>query len=184
MQPNDSANSPQTKIRLRWQHLAAISVLAFFSMATAAQALYVRFDAAPDVTAPVVDVQVDGLSLSIISGTTQVRIRNAEKGLNLSFALDYKTIRFNGGPVQLNRIDWNNPAGKLFARSASGPARIDQDSPFRRLVSSVTSVGPRRALGARGFEVTRVSNPIPEPGAALLFSAGLLAVGVHSRRQR
>lgn len=170
--------------------LVASACFAFFAMTSAAQAIYVGFDPGTrGESNPIIDMRIGDRSISILSGKTQVTINNAEMGIHLSFELDYKTIRFNDGPVALNRIDWKHPGGKLFAQGERGLTAIGQDASLQHLVSSVTSIGSGLRLSAYGIDVDSVAppvvtTPVPEPGAALLFSAGLLAVGVQARRQR
>jgi hypothetical protein len=57
-----------------------------------------------------------------------------------------------------------------------------------RLVTKIDLVGPVSLRSARGFHLDvlprTVTQPIPEPGAALLFSAGLAAISVSARRRR
>lgn len=173
--------------------LATSAAVALLGFASSAQALYVSFDAAAPTTDAGVDLMIDGQSVTI---TTEKKIHHvATHGLGFSVAAawDEKVITFNDGPVALTTVVFDaSTGGKAILTGLNGETlAVGSGDVFEPLL--VEKVARMEILGGVGLPTGIVidsvpqpipTNPVPEPGAALLFGAGLSAVAASGRRRR
>jgi len=146
-------------------------------------------------TEQIVDIDVNGMSISIIDEIRSVTVRCAECAVSFSFSysVSVKTIRFNDGPVMLSSVEFTDPNGSALIESADGLERVYAGAEINQFVFSVQVIGLYDAyigntagalVGGVNVDIVRPTDAIPEPGAALLFAAGLSAIAIRSRRQR
>lgn len=164
-----------------------MAIACWLLLASSASALYVD-TSAPVGSNGVVDLQIGDHSISVLDEIKTIEVRNDEHGIRLRFKIAFKTIEFNDGPVLLDRIDFGAGVGRAVAVSPDGPVIVTGGRSVNRMVSQLRVAGRSNVLAARGIhvEIQRpvvTTAPVPEPGAALLFATGLLAVGVGARRR-
>jgi hypothetical protein len=186
-----------TRIRASWKSCAAFATFAslvFIALAPTAQAVYVEFSpSAGSATEQIVDIDVDGMSISIIDEVRSISVRGSEYAVSFSYSVSVKTIRFNDGPVMLSSVEFADSSGSALIEGADGLERVYAGAEINQFVSSVQVIGLYDAyigitagalVGGVNFDSVRPTNAIPEPGAALLFAAGLSAIAIRSPRQR
>ncbi len=161
--------------------LCSLVVLALFVSASTAQALYVEMSSAGDF-------DVSGQSISIDQSMTSKQMSGVG-GSSWEIALAVTTVTFNDAPVMLSALDFGEDTGKAIVNSVDCVSLVYSDAAMDLMVSSITFIeigGPSAWTTASGFDitVTTTTQAIPEPGAALLFAAGLMAASVITRRKR
>ncbi len=181
------ANDGSTRIR-RVATGCLLAVAGCLLVTSSASALYV------DTSAPVgssssVALRIGDHSISVLDEIKTIEVRSDEHGIRLRFKVAFRTIDFDDGPVLLDRVDFEAGAGRAVATSAhDGPLIVTGDRSVNRMVSQLRVAGRSNVLAARGIHVDiqrpiATTAPVPEPGAALLFAAGLLAIGVGTRQR-
>ncbi len=188
-----------TRIRASWKSCAALATfasLAVVGLAPTAQAAYVEFSPSMGpATEQIVDIDVNGMSISIIDEIRSVTMRSAEYAVSFSYSVSVKTIRFNDGPVMLSSVEFTDASGSALIEvdGADGLERVYAGAEINQFVFSVQVIGLYDAyigntagalVGGVNVDIVRPTDAIPEPGAALLFAAGLSAIAIRSRRQR
>ena len=164
-----------------------VTVASCLLLASSASALYVD-TAAPVGSGSTLDLQIEGHSISVLDEIKTIEIRSDDHGIRLRFKVAFKTIEFNDGPVLLDRFDFAGGTGRAVATSSAGPMVVVGGRSVNQMVSRLRIAGRSNVAAARGLHVElqrpiASSQPIPEPGAALLFAAGLAAVGAAGRRK-
>ena len=185
-----------TRVRASWKSAVAFgtfALLVLVAFAPTAQAIYVEFGASTGpVVEQTVDIEIDGMSVSIIDEVRTISVRNSEYGVSFSYSVNIKTIRFNDEPVMLSSVEFDDPSGQALIEGPDGLVRVHAGDEINQYVSSVQTIGiydayigdtAGAAIGGVNVDIVRPTNAIPEPGAALLFAAGLSAIALRSRRQ-
>lgn len=183
-----ATTGPSTRQLQTRAWLAGLLVSGLLLAASSSQALSVDLSGIPTGTT---NLDVDGFSLTV-------------KSRDYGFVpLKQLSITFNDGPVSLNSVDvlFPNRGGivlanlmgdySLISARAPGVVSIDAGGVQGTRVSTL-SFGRGVQIQRIDFDIVSVggvdvqprptpTSPIPEPGAALLFSAGL---GLVAMRQR
>jgi hypothetical protein len=157
-------------------------------LTSTATALYID-TATPLGSSSTLDLQIEGHSISLLDEIKTIEVRSDDHGIRLRFKIAFKTIEFEDGPVLLDRFEFASGVGRAVATSSDGPLIVAGGRTVNRMVSRLRVAGRPNVLAARGIHVElqrpiASSQPIPEPGAALLFGAGLAAVGAAGHRKR
>ena len=157
-----------------------LAACSFLGLASSAQALHVdlgEVGASDSAISVQTQTQIQQVSISIFGGGTK------------ALAITQKTFEFTDGPIMIHSVSMHGAAGATMIYGPDGMSLVGKrDAEFiPRLVAAIQTktfgIGVVRSSVGVDIDLDRApSNPIPEPGAALLFAAGLGAIAVRTKR--
>lgn len=182
---SSSVLEADTRAHANWKICLALVAFALLAFAPAAQAAYAQFGTTVGQN---VDIDIEGKSVTIMTEARNFAVDASAYGVvKMNFSLVFSTIQFNGEPAMLQSVDLAGPNARAIITGPTGTSIVSAGMPINQLASSVSVVSLPSVQVANGVNfdgIGVVASPIPEPSAALLFAAGLSAVGVSIRRKR
>ena len=154
------------------------TVCGFLALASSAQAVYVEL--ADDGSYPAMSVRTEThmqqVKISIFGGGT------------MDFEVTKTVYEFTDGPVMLRSVTFPDPSAPIMINGLDGTTWLTKKDAewVPKLITSIETetFGTHTAQSKIGVDIDPTqspSSPIPEPGAALLFAAGLGVVCARTR---
>jgi len=155
-------------------------------LASAGQAIVIDFDQFNDSPISEIDVDLDGHAAKIKTELREVDFQITANGPIRKLKYIAQTIEFVNGPMEVTGVRLERLAKKGFLMGDDAWMKIDGDDlTGTRRVQKITRFQMGEFLGLKPADTQPpIANPVPEPGAALLFAAGLTAIGATRRTNR
>ena len=152
------------------------AVCGFLGLASSAQAVYVELG--DNGAHPAISVQtethMEQISISIFGGGTT------------TFEVTRRVFEFTDGPIMLRSVTIQGASAPTLLQGPDGTTLLTKKDAewVPRLITAIETktFGINGVRAKIGVDIAPPSSPIPEPGAALLFAAGLGAVAARTRR--
>ena len=177
-------NSRSLKSVMRVLRTTALVTGLSLMLASAGQALMIDLDRLKDSPVAEIDIDIDGHAGKVKTEVLEVDFQITADGPIKKIRYTQQTIEFVEGPIAITgvHLDGSSKLGLLIGDDAW----LKKDELDGSLVlREITHFNIGEILDVTAIDAQPpISSPVPEPGAALLFAAGLTAIGATRRTNR